>query len=128
MLSKLFVLLANKHSYLNLKIFPNLYYIFALLLFTFRGLVVHTCNCASFFHVDHGTRRLGPSHGGLFSSVLRPSFDKFSYLVEDPRIADDDDDTRHMVANERHRNHKLRVFVREKLAVVVDCSQHSVSD
>ena len=46
------------------------------------------------------------------AKVLRPSFDEAAYLVVDDGVADDDDDARHVVSHERHRDHELRVLVR----------------
>ena len=60
--------------------------------------------------------------------MLRPSLDEASYLVVDDGVTDDDDDARYVVSHERHRDHELRVLVRQKLAVVIDRSQHPISD
>jgi len=59
---------------------------------------------------------------------LWPSLDETAYLVVDDGVADDDDDARHVVADERHRDDELRVLVRQKLAVAMLGSQHAVAD
>jgi len=42
----------------------------------------------------------------------RSSLDDATYLVVDDGIADDDDDARHVVSDERHRDHELWILVR----------------
>jgi len=60
--------------------------------------------------------------------MLRPSLDESTYLVENDGVADDDDHAGYVMSHERHRDHELRILVRQKLAVVVLRSQHSVPD
>ena len=59
---------------------------------------------------------------------MRPSLDKFTYLVVNHCVADYDDNARNVVTDERHRYHESWILVRQKLAVIVDRSQHPVSD
>ena len=44
--------------------------------------------------------------------ILRSGLDDAANLVEDYSVADDDDDTRHMMSHERHRDHEPWIFVR----------------
>jgi len=58
----------------------------------------------------------------------RPSLDETSYLVVDDGVADDDDRARNVMTDERHGDHEHRILVRQKHALVVQRSHHTVAD